>query len=759
MKKLIFLLSLFICSHSFGQYIQSVADATGKTNTVLPYLPTGDYLNDNFQRASIGSSYSTTLPNATLTFPSSAHLHVTGGNNSFSNFALYNNSSAVFSPDKYMIKLGIVAQSNAANDGIGASQVSVAPANPSSFYVKIDLGTSHSAALEVYNTTSFAAPLTTITGLVFNTGDSLLLTVVRNNNNFIYSLTNLKSNTVIITAPYSYDRTASSNYEPNIAQPQINFYQGTQDVYLFEVTDLNQKNGNVVGVGDSITEGYKSTGTGNDWMSVLFNNNTNFFDRQAGVSERTTDAIKRLPRIISNHPKYVLLAIGINDGYASVSNATYQANIDTIVTTLLRQTPVITPILLAVTPSSGFNATSYNSALQTVATLRSVKYVDVYTPLVQPVGTTINPIYSSADSLHPNNAGHGIYATTVLNACPELFANYTNSSVQFNRMPAAYSMPYIIGMDSNFRSYRIPYSASSASTSITGSGTTNQLALWNGTTSVFGTSNYTVNTATPSLTIGGGTPSQNMNVVVSSGNAGYYARSTVSGGAEIYYLENDRGGFTSYGGVLYGGSTAGTVLFGTTDADKMYIFADGTSNLGMGIGTLQAQPVLFGVGNAEIARFKGSNGHLSLGTTTDNGQLTVAGVAAPEANVTRDLGTSSFAWRDVYLSHPVGKSAIGVSSSLGTNVTSITPAGSDAYFNLTVVTSGNTTGTNGLIAFGRTWGATPYCTISAANAATGTMLASAGGYVALNATSTSSMTLAGVFTGAGTWVFNCHCGQ
>ena len=113
-----------------------------------------------------------------------------------------------------------------------------------------------------------------------------------------------------------------------------------------------------------------------------------------------------------------------------------------------------------------------------------------------------------------------------------------------------------------------------------------------------------------------------------------------------------------------------------------------------------------------------NNGHVSIGTTTDNGGLTVAGTAVPEANLTRDLGTSSFAWRDVYFSHPVGKTAIGVSSSLGTNVSSLTPSGNDGWFKLTLVTSGAVSGGMGSIAFGRTWGATPSCVISSADATT-----------------------------------------
>ncbi len=184
---------------------------------------------------------------------------------------------------------------------------------------------------------------------------------------------------------------------------------------------------------------------------------------------------------------------------------------------------------------------------------------------------------------------------------------------------------------------------------------------------------------------------------------------------------------------------------GLLNSNYTFFQANGSDALVFNLINTVAKPIIIGETIATVA--------------TEYARWNTSGHFIPGTTVTYDLGTSALAWRDVYLSHPVGESTIGVSSSLGTNVTSITPAGNDAYFQLTVVTSGNTTGTNGLIAFGRTWGATPKCVISSADAATGTMIASAGGYVALKATSTSSMTLAGVFTGAGTWVFNCHCGQ
>ena len=147
--------------------------------------------------------------------------------------------------------------------------------------------------------------------------------------------------------------------------------------------------------------------------------------------------------------------------------------------------------------------------------------------------------------------------------------------------------------------------------------------------------------------------------------------------------------------------------------------------------------------------------------STPSKQMTFNGSAlSPAATVTNDLGTASLAWRDVYFSHPVGESTIGVSSALGTNVSSLTPSGNDMDFKLTLVTSSSISGSTGNIAFGRTWGATPKCVISATDATAGSAVAlSTGGYVSLNAISASAMTMTAIITASGTYVFNCHCGQ
>lgn len=119
-------------------------------------------------------------------------------------------------------------------------------------------------------------------------------------------------------------------------------------------------------------------------------------------------------------------------------------------------------------------------------------------------------------------------------------------------------------------------------------------------------SNFSFVNATPTLTVGGGTPSQTFNATSSSGNAGYYARSTNTGGLSLFYLENNRGSFASYGGCIYGGTATGSSIFGQTEADKLFLFADGANNLGFAMGTLQSQPLILGTNNTERLRISGT---------------------------------------------------------------------------------------------------------------------------------------------------------
>ncbi len=112
---------------------------------------------------------------------------------------------------------------------------------------------------------------------------------------------------------------------------------------------------------------------------------------------------------------------------------------------------------------------------------------------------------------------------------------------------------------------------------------------------------------------GGGAFVQN---IASATGVGYYAQDTLNTGQTGFTFENNRGSFANYVNLtIYGSTSAASNLFGQTVADKVLLFADGASNGGFVIGTLQAVPLIFGSNNAEAFRIL-STQRVAFGQTT-----------------------------------------------------------------------------------------------------------------------------------------------
>lgn len=89
-----------------------------------------------------------------------------------------------------------------------------------------------------------------------------------------------------------------------------------------------------------------------------------------------------------------------------------------------------------------------------------------------------------------------------------------------------------------------------------------------------------------------------------------------------YYIENDLSGFSSYGGVVYGGSTSSLGnIFGGSRANKMFVIADGSSNAGLVVGTLSNQALQLGT-NGVIRTTISNNGNIGVGTAVPTHSLT-----------------------------------------------------------------------------------------------------------------------------------------
>lgn len=552
-----------------------VEDTTFYVNAGYKVNLVGNYLKDSFQRASLGSAYTSSLSSATLTFPSSAHLHVTGGSNDFTNFSQYTNSGQFFSPDKYKVKFGVVAQSNASTDGIGFGFTSVISNNPASYYVKIDLGSANNAGIQVFNAKNLAStPLVTVAGLVFNTGDSLLLEVTRFGPTFQYKLTNIK-NGLSITANYTYDRTLATNYEPNLSTPELEWFHGTQDVWLFQIIDLTQQNGNVIGLGDSIMEGYKAGGLYSYWIYLLFRGDYNLFDVSAGVSEQTSDAKGRVGRIILAHPHYCLINLGVNDKYASVTDSVFKTNLDSISAPMIRAG--ITVILITLVPQTTVDITSYNTDIHNLGIQRGIKVVDITTALE--VGTAMNPLYNSGDGVHPNTAGHALADQLIYNACPELFTGYIENNSAVYRLPQVNSTPYVAGLDSAGRLYKILNQGTVPGLdAVLGVGNTssNTITLTGHSTSVpraiFGNTSIQSYDATDNFIQG--------NIFYNSG-AGHYQYLENGAGAGFYFYNN---------GIIFQSFASGTAgaNASTNLTNPMGFGTDGTVFIGGSSGALTA---------------------------------------------------------------------------------------------------------------------------------------------------------------------------
>jgi len=150
----------------------------------------------------------------------------------------------------------------------------------------------------------------------------------------------------------------------------------------------------------------------------------------------------------------------------------------------------------------------------------------------------------------------------------------------------------------------------------------------------------------------------------------------------------------------------------------------------------------------------------NLGKNVFRGKVTIGGFF-PATDTSHQLTVIGDAKinTNLYSNHLLGLGSAPASSALGTNVTSLTITGSDAYMKLVLVTSGAVSGSLGTITYATAWANTPIGVISYGDAITGAAVAgSGGGYIAYGATSTTQATLSGVITGAGTYTFYVHTG-
>ncbi len=157
----------------------------------------------------------------------------------------------------------------------------------------------------------------------------------------------------------------------------------------------------------------------------------------------------------------------------------------------------------------------------------------------------------------------------------------------------------------------------------TGSGTQNKLAKWTDNSGTLGDS--AVTEISGQVGIGVANPGDFLDIggpPNASGRTGIHVTTTSGAGNATLYFENNRGNFSAYGGLLTGGSTNSFQFFGVPRADRTFLIADGPNSLGLGVGTLVSQPLLFGTSNTERMRIS-PGGQVGIGDDFPEYKLSV----------------------------------------------------------------------------------------------------------------------------------------
>ncbi len=234
--------------------------------------------------------------------------------------------------------------------------------------------------------------------------------VTRAKDSFTYTVFDgTNGTTQLFTAKLTFPTFTSGNYVKahNTGQFCIHQFGGNNEVTNWEVSTSALKNADFLGLGDSNMHGMFATNNAGRWIESAMTTAGKSFNILAGISDRTSDVIKRLPEVIALKPRVVVLSIGRNDLAGSVSLTTVQNNIDNIINTL--QSNGIT-VYLAGVIASNINV----SSLQTYYNNKPNVKINAYTATKAASATTLNTSLSSGDAIHLNQAGNTALANLLL---------------------------------------------------------------------------------------------------------------------------------------------------------------------------------------------------------------------------------------------------------------------------------------------------------------------------------------------------------
>jgi len=209
-----------------------------------------------------------------------------------------------------------------------------------------------------------------------------------------------------------------SNGMPNSGQFAMYFMGGSQTIYNMKLSSSDHRNTLCTFVGGTVCAGYFAGGMGRRYQDILYAGHPYSYATNAGLGDGIGNVANDTLEIISMHPKYVYLDIGVNDAYASTDTNVYETYYRKVVQSMQRHG--ITPVAATLTPQGVVNIIPYNNRIKAVATSEHINLVDVWSRLVDSTSTNMLAAYNSGDNTNPSPLGHWLTAQAIATDAPFL---------------------------------------------------------------------------------------------------------------------------------------------------------------------------------------------------------------------------------------------------------------------------------------------------------------------------------------------------
>ncbi len=254
----------------------------------------------------------------------------------------------------------------------------------------------------LYYKTSISMQMVSTTKYVPQANTYYWVEVTRVKDSFTYKIFDGATGTTqLFSATLTFPTFTAGNYIKAHNTGQFVLYQfgGGNEVTNWEVSTTALKNADYAAIGDSNMHGMFATNNSQRWVENAMTTAGKSFNIFAGISDRASDVLQRVPEVIALKPKNVILSIGRNDLANGVALSTVQSTITNIINTL--EAAGIT-VKLAGVIASNTNV----SSLQNFYNTKPNQQVNAYAATKAASSTSLNTAYGSGDLIHLNAAGN-----------------------------------------------------------------------------------------------------------------------------------------------------------------------------------------------------------------------------------------------------------------------------------------------------------------------------------------------------------------